>query len=365
MLGVLGLTVLQRNGFLSSGAQGSSFSDSRVGLITDGMLFAGIAIAVAAPWYVKNWLLLGNPFYPLWFGGREWDAYQAANLATLGTRYGLRDGLLGLLLLPWDLYFHSVGYFGPIPFAFPPPMSLLLPSYLFVRHRRSINLILFVVALRFVTWAISARNARYLMDLFPLLSIAVAHLVLEMSRRRVLQLLFRAGLFLLVVANLAWHSALLVQEDPLPVVLGMETREQYLSDHNAPYRTIQFINQLPDGSKVLFVGNGQSYYVTTEHVADVNHATWGHLIYQCRDEPEDLLEELLSQGFTHIYYSGYDYAWQLNFDAGGEIARELTAFKEFAAQCTCLIHDRGENGQVFELSLTCREGPTACDSQGN
>jgi hypothetical protein len=358
VLGVLGLVVLVQSGLLRSGNRGLLDRKSWERMLTDGLIFGVVAIAVASPWYVKNWLWLGNPFYPLWFGGRNWDAYQAVNLAHLGTRYGPRDGLLGVLLLPWDLFVRSIGHFGSIPFAFPPPPSLLLPLYLLIRRRGTVNLILLIAALRFVTWAVSARNARFLMDIFPLLSIAVAYLLMELSRRHLFQLMLQGVLFLLLVANLVWQSALFFQEDPIPVVLGVESREEYLVDHNdPPYRAIRFINRLPPDSKVFFVGGGQSYYVTTDHVADIAHANWGHLVYRHGERPEQLHRVLLSQGFTHILYSGYDFEWHLNFDNDGHIAQELDLFEEFTARCARLVYSAGEDVEVYALSDACEPDP--------
>ncbi|HLO97107.1 MAG TPA: hypothetical protein VK171_00815, partial [Fimbriimonas sp.] len=40
----------------------------------------GAAGAIAAPWYIKNWITVGNPVYPFFyslFGGKNWDAYQS------------------------------------------------------------------------------------------------------------------------------------------------------------------------------------------------------------------------------------------------------------------------------------------------
>ncbi len=346
-LGALGVALLVQSGLLAH--------RSWRHVLGDGLLFGLVALAVAAPWYLKNWLWLGNPVYPLWFGGRGWDAYQWANLLSTGTRYGPRRGVMGFLLLPWDLFRYSIGYFGPTPFVFPTPLSLLLPLYLLVRRRPAINLILLVALLRFGTWAISARNARYLMDIYPLLSVAVAYLLTELARQRRIRVLVQGVVFVMLVANLAWQALLLVQEGPIPVVLGLESREDYLAEHNQPpYRVIRFINRLPAGSRVFFVGNGQSYYVTTYHVADVNHDNWGHLVYQWGEEPARLHQALVDQGITHVYYSGYDFTWQLNFDFEGQMARELALFDQFAARCATLVYDEGENGQVYVLLDRCR-----------
>ncbi len=347
-LGALGLAVIVQSGLLARR------SWRRV--LGDGLLLGSVACAVAAPWYLKNWLWLGNPFYPLWFGGRGWDAYQWATLLASGTRYGPRreEGLVGLLLLPWDLFRHSIGYFGEIPFAFPTPFSLLLPLYLFVRRRAAISLILLIALLRFGSWAISARNARYLMDIYPLLSVAAAYLLTELARQRGIQRVIRGITFAMLVVNLAWQATLLVHEDPIPVALGLESRDEYLSEHNhPPYRVIRFINHLPPGSRVFFVGSGQSYYVTTSHVSDVNHDNWGRLIYLWGEDLSQLYQALVAQGISHVYYSGYDFTWQLNFDFDGHLARELAVFDQFAARCMRLVYDEGEDGQVYQLLERC------------
>ena len=356
------------HGVLGLGALGAvvvAHHLSRSGLLTrrtwqrvlsDGLSFGLVALAVASPWYLKNWLWLGNPVYPTWFGGRGWDAYQSANLAFMGTRYGPRRGVLGFLLLPWDLFRYPIGYFGPVPFAFPTPLSLMLPFYLFVRRRPVVNLILLFACVRFGSWAVSARNARYLMDVYPLLAVVMAYLLAELSRRRGGQRLVQGGVLVLLVANLSWQALLLVQEDPIPVVLGLESRDDYLAEHNQPpYQAIRFINQLPADSRIFFIGNGQSYYVTADHVADVSHGNWGHLVYLWGEEPDHLHEALKAQGITHIYYSGYDLAWRLNFDFEGGLAHELALFEQFAARCADVIYDHGEDGQVFALLEECKD----------
>ncbi len=352
--GVLGLTILVQSSIANLSKNNLLALETWKPAITNGLLFGIVALAVAAPWYLKNWLTLGNPFYPLWFGGKGWDAYQTTNLKFMGGSYGPREGILGLLLLPWDLFFHPIGHFGPIPFAFPPPLSLLLPFYLLVRRQRSINWILFIALIRFGTWTTAARNARYLLDIHPLLSVAVAYLLMELGRQRPIRLALEGLIFILLVANLTWQGALLMKKDPIPVILGIENRQEYLAEHNdPPYDTIQFINQLPPSSKIFFIGNGQSYYVTANHLTDISHGNWGHLIQLWGENPRRIHQALTSQGFTHIYYSGYDFAWRLNFDTERKLAHELDIFGRFADHCAHLIYDKGEAGQVYKLLAQC------------
>ncbi len=349
MLGVLGAAVLYHDRFQARKAWRS--------IVADGLWLGLVAVGVAAPWYLKNWLWLGNPVYPLWFGGKGWDAFLSAKLEFMGKSYGPRRGILGILLLPLDIFRYSIGYFGPIPFAFPTPLSLLLPLYLFVRSDPAISLILLMALLRFATWVISARNTRYLIDIYPLLSVAVAYLLAELSRRRMAHVLVQVAVLALMVANLTWQTLLLLKEDPLPVVLGLESREEYLSEHNYPaYRVIRFINQLPHDNRVLFVGDGQGYYATVDHVADVNHSNWGHLVYQVGEDPVSLRHALAVNGFTHVYYSGRDFEWQLNFDYDGHLAHEVAVFEQFAVRCTDVVYDEQTGGRVYAILEKCAEG---------
>ena len=40
------------------------------------MAFSGIAFVVALPWYARQVLELGSPVWPMYLGGRDWDAVR-------------------------------------------------------------------------------------------------------------------------------------------------------------------------------------------------------------------------------------------------------------------------------------------------
>lgn len=96
-------------------------------------------------------------------------------------------------------------------------------------------------------------------------------------------------------------------------------------------------------------------------MSKVQDTKWGKLyfyrslIYLWGENIHLIHESLLSQDFTHIYYSGYDFDWRLNFDTEGDLARELDIFDHFVDRCARLIYDKGDSGQVYELLLQCED----------
>ena len=59
-------------------------------------ILAGIGLLVASPWYLRNWIGTGNPFYPFVFSGPYWDAFRANWYAGTGT--GIGSNLLAFSL---------------------------------------------------------------------------------------------------------------------------------------------------------------------------------------------------------------------------------------------------------------------------
>ena len=87
-------------------------------------LYVAAAFIAGSPFYLKNWIVTGNPFYPFfygYFGGRGWDADQARLYDLFIQNLGMGRALLDYLLLPWNLSFRAKmdspqfdGILGPI-----------------------------------------------------------------------------------------------------------------------------------------------------------------------------------------------------------------------------------------------------------
>ena len=63
-------------------------------LFAEVIKFSLISAAIAFIWYVRNWVWMGNPFYPFVFGGRYWDQFRSDWFATPGTGSGWDLGAL-------------------------------------------------------------------------------------------------------------------------------------------------------------------------------------------------------------------------------------------------------------------------------
>ena len=51
--------------------------------------FSATTILVASPWYLRNWIWMGNPIYPFIFEGRFWDSFLALSYSASGSGIGL------------------------------------------------------------------------------------------------------------------------------------------------------------------------------------------------------------------------------------------------------------------------------------
>ncbi|MCB1155129.1 glycosyltransferase family 39 protein, partial [bacterium] len=91
-------------------------------------VFAAAGLAFGLPFLARNFLLTGNPVYPLFWnvlGGANWDAELAASLKIWWSQFGMGRGPVGMLMLPINIAlfgkFAHVAFGGSLG-----PMLLLL-----------------------------------------------------------------------------------------------------------------------------------------------------------------------------------------------------------------------------------------------
>ncbi|MBI4790881.1 MAG: glycosyltransferase family 39 protein [Chloroflexi bacterium] len=342
------------------------------GALVKTFVFLAAAGIVAAPWFLRNWALTGNPVYPFVFGGMYWDSFRSAWYSRFGT--GLMDQPLALLMAPWDATIFGredgLNYqatIGPLLLALLPFALLTLP---FKREQANppTRAMWVFVAVLYATWLLGVAQSkllsqtRLLFPIFPIVAILAADafertaaLTLpQFSLHRFTTLLI--GLVLTLTA--ASNTLSFFSDRPLDYLLGYETRDQYLARHLGDYYTVaRFVNtSLPAGARILFLWETRAYYVQRSVEADAILDRWPHLQWQFRNA-DAIAFELRRAGYTHVLLNrgGLDYLLQTGYDP--ITSDDLTALQDLVAD-----HLKPVYGSTPFLIVTRNGKPAVLDA---
>jgi hypothetical protein len=270
-----------------------------------------IAIVVASPWYCKNAVYTGNPIYPYLFGGRNWNDLRSQWLAAIGVKMSP----LQLLLLPWDITILGTQGTEAFDATISPFFLAFLPLILFVRrdHKMLVPLGIFslIVYLLWIatgaaTYSTFVLRTRILLPCFAPLSILTAYVVENLSAldRKIFSLqrfiLMTLGLGLAI--NIFSQGLTFLMYDPLPFIVGIESREDFLRRHLADghYDALNYINlSLPESAQVLFLWEPRSYYCEEGCLPDTVFDHFSQLASEY-EEADRIVEALQREGISHI-----------------------------------------------------------------
>ena len=303
------------------------------------------AFISGSPFYLKNWITMGNPFYPFFydvFGGLGWDADQARIYDLFIQNLGMGKGLMDYLFLPWNLSFRAKfdspqfdGILGPVFF-------LTLPFLIGKRHWETpVRVIIVYAFFTFLFWASSAQQIRYLIPLFPLLAIVTGAIL---TRYRKQKLIF--GLLLLIITgSLAFNGYHLLHEfmkvRPFNFAVGLESRDEFLTRMIPPYPMYRFVNQeLPPESRVFLIYMKNFTYLC-EHACYSDAMFEAHTlqkILQHSTSPAEVRARLKTYGFTHLLYN----KTYLLSDLSPLSRGEKSLFLAFRESHTVLVRQNGE-----------------------
>jgi len=281
-------------------------------------LFGICAVALGSVWYVKSWIITGNPFFPFGyslFGGRHWDAANAQTYAASNGVFGVGHRPVDLLLAPWNLILYLMPTISA-PDGFPKPfndnqtflasLSPLFPASLFVpalwrqKTPPAIKALAAYGGVSLVVWFVLTQQVRYLLPVIPVYCQLVAFVAVELWSTK---LIARTALWSLLVVSVLFSSAIAFQLISLegPVVFGTTSRATYISSGLPSYPAFQFLNNLtPLSDGVAFYGEPTDFYCDHPYMwAEPGH---GIVIpYDTMSGPSDLKAWFLSHGFHYIF----------------------------------------------------------------
>ena len=304
--------------------------DFRAGL-TSAIRFGLAAGLTALPWYLKTWITTGNPVYPFFLPGVFWDSWR-------GWWYGRWDTGLAFTA-PWKLLtapfeMAVLGIEGAEGFgATMGPLLLMLAPLIAVfwrrldeSQRKLMRSALVMCGIVYAVWLVQAGGSgqliqtRLLLPIFPLLAMmATAGFEglrelewPQLSTRRVVGSLVVLTLAL-TAGGLAWDLA---ASDRLQFLAGSKSRDDYLLAHlGTHYAAMQAVNELPPGSRVLFLWEPRSFYCQVECWPDSLLDRWWHL-QRTTASPEGIAAQWRAGGFTHVllFRKGYQVVVEQGFD---------------------------------------------------
>ena len=309
----------------------------QLGALQYGLIFFIITILVASPWYLKNYFQTGNPFYPLFNSFfkllhhppvQEVLHGQAIEKTEQLSFFKMREVLYGesfwdTLLIPIRMFFQgkdiSYQYFQGVL----NPILAIFSPFILLNKRYGKDKFLFVfftVIFLFMAYFLTEKQVRYILPVLPFLAIIAAmgikDLLDKMGERTLFaslrfkekiksaaKVLVIACVATLLIFNIIYLKYRIEIINPLPYVLGKETKETFLQHHLLHYNAVKFINDtLPDDAIVftMFLGR-RGYYLDRAYK---NEASFGmaairHMITNADDE-EKFLEYIRSMGVTHI-----------------------------------------------------------------
>ncbi|MFB0527933.1 MAG: tetratricopeptide repeat protein [bacterium] len=311
-------------------------------------LFCAVATALFSPWLIKNTIYTNNPFNPFLSGVfKSKNFYFGSQYARIDTRVYLNRGakkwtiyptrnIKEWLIFPWTLTKKgndSNSFVGPI-------FLYLLPLLFFLRKDNLIKFLIFLGAAWFISWSlIATRNLRFFISGLTIFGIITSYLLLKVEKEnRYFTKIVIFLVFLMSINNIGWSLIILTaNKDPWGVVLGRESREEYLFRDGIGYNLMpyyypvcKYINQnLPLDAKVLFIGEARGYYCERDFVTSLAEDPHNIVIRLVRfsKDTDELLERLKSLGITHVLYNRREaYRLRASFDWQGD---DFPIFRKF------------------------------------
>ncbi|MEI7986593.1 MAG: hypothetical protein WCI55_13285 [Armatimonadota bacterium] len=279
----------------------------------------GLAAGLSSFWYIKNWILVGNPVYPFFYsvlGGKNWDTFNGQIYSDEQKTFGysgalnLGQSVLGLITSPGRFTNPSPtsgsGFaFVSLGFAVFVGALIGIIRGLVSKFDRALSL---MILLQLLAWFSLSQQSRYILTLVvPMLYFFAKALDWKPMGKFVM-----GCLALQVVASLwiTFDKNGLVAER-LPVLIGAITRDEFLGGyqledgssvpgHVETYTLSKFIDADSSVTKVALFDEVFGYYLNKPYFwAGPGHTT--EMDYERVSTADEFVANLKKLGISHAY----------------------------------------------------------------
>jgi hypothetical protein len=300
--------------------------------ISYGIIFLFISLIIFSPWMIRDYNWKGNPIYPLYnqvfnspkavktsappqFKTTKRNSGFLTNRALIYKETGLQ-----IAMLPVRIFFQgrdgNPQYFdGKLN-----PFLLLLSLFAFYRLKDEPDylrmekkaLLAFSVLFFSFSFFSSGLRIRYIAPIIPPLTVLSIFGVINLSKiaglaRTVISKRVCIALIVITpcVTALAFNAGYLVSQfksvNPIPLITGKVSRDEYIAQYVPEYPALKFINQhVNENAKILFIYTGKrGYYCDRDYLLDNDMGILKQAIMKA-EMPEDISAALKQHGITHI-----------------------------------------------------------------
>lgn len=342
-------------------------------------LFVVAGTLLASPWYVKSWIITGNPVYPFAysiFGGRHWSPEQAEwythhqrgvgmgellPLKVMRTIPGWQRSLVGpreplklllslvnLTLWPWEFSLSDNKLLAVARMSIGPLYLIFVPALLAFGHRPpKLKTLLIIFVIIWLWWLYSMQLTRYLLPGLVLLAPAAAYGIhRSLNAGTVLRLCTRivVSSWLVVALLFNWMAV----NAALPAIFGQASWDSYLWKNLPIYGPSQYVNKkTPPDAKIITYGEPRCFYLDREYL-------WGDwhyhrmIIYDKMRGAPELVAAYRGLGITHILINlGFFTDLATSDEPDKRLLREAAEEGQIMVLCTL-----GPSGQYLLLKIT-------------
>lgn len=287
-------------------------------------------------WYLRQYLMLGNPFFPFFqniFGSSGLNPEAMLPLSEVGIRsaYGVGLNLINFLAIPWTITMAPSKFGGE---QLGPLFLMAIPGIMLIKSKnKDVKIILLFIILYLSGWFLQYQNLRFVFPIVPLLSVISAHVLCGFMDKGPFfrkTLAVGIGIYAFFIVGLLFYYAM----PAVRVVTGFEHKDSYLSRNERSYAISQYLNNnLSLDAKILVVNEGHTFFIDLNNEREIYH--W---IYEAYDKKLKSSQEVISyfkgKGFTHILFAYFP---------------EQGALNEAGLRMTQLLRDSGFRDKYLEF----------------
>ena len=302
------------------------------------VIYTVITLAVSSPWLIKNAIWFHNPVYPFITGelaelndgqpryfdkqddlklDAHFDAAREAGpeeFQTLKTKF---DEALEAAkhesqrhpMRVWEYYLNPHKYFMGDYHHYPSYLFLVLPFFLIVPRTRWLTWLTLCSIAFFFVLASASWIARFLLTIYPPLTLVSAYTLVELSKRFARRWAEHVCFFL-VAACMSFQlyvSGLFIRNlDHLGFIAGATSRSAFLSSifYQPP---VDFINRnVPEDKGVFCLGGEMLYHMRRRYISDGSWdgTEWRRLLVR-NESLDDVHRDLKNQGISHVLFANF------------------------------------------------------------